>query len=178
MNTKRILLGMQALTLTLGLFVQSPAFADQTTVQEVTETGPAQVVDSWMEPKIVRTKEIKDADGNTTVVKEPLVQERHEKVIVPTNKTTFTTTVHQEPAVVKTVERRYVAAAPKRAVKKKVRKARKVAHKPKPRKAYVASREIVRQEVVPAETTVIQRTDSQDSEAVYERRHPALEIIH
>ena len=154
MNTKRFLLGFTAVTLTLGLFAQVPARADQTTVQEVTETGPAQVVDSWMEPKIVRTKEIKDQDGNTTVVNEPLVQERHEKVVVPTNKTTFTTTVHQEPAVVKTVERQYISHAPKKTVKKKVRKARKVAYRPS----------IVRKEVVPAETTVIQRTDTQGSE--------------
>jgi len=174
---KRLTLGITAVTLTLGLYAQVPANADQTTVQEVTQTGPAQVVDSWMEPKIVRTKEIKDADGNTTVVKEPIIQERQEKVVVPTNKTTFTTTVHQEPAVVKTVERHYVAAAPKKAVKKKVRKARRVAYKPKP-KRYVAAREVVRQEVVPAETRVIQHTDVQDRTDVYVRPDPALEIIH
>lgn len=168
MNTNRFLLGITAVTMTLGSFAQAPVLADQTTVQEVTETGPAQVVDSWMEPKIVRTKEVTDKDGNTTVVNEPLVQERHEKVVVPTNKTTFTTTVHQEPAVVKIVERQYVSNAPKKAVKKKVRKARKVAYKPN----------IVRQEVVPAQTTVIQRTDTEGREEIYERRHPALEIIH
>lgn len=168
MNTNRFLLGITAVTMTLGLFAQAPVLADQTTVQEVTETGPAQVVDSWMEPKIVRTKEVTDKDGNTTVVNEPLVQERHEKVVVPTNKTTFTTTVHQEPAVVKIVERQYVSNAPKKAVKKKVRKARKVAYKPN----------IVRQEVVPGQTTIIQRTDTEGREEIYERRHPALEIIH
>lgn len=37
---------------------------------------------------------------------------------------------------------------------------------------------IVRQEVVPAQTTVIQRTDTEGREEIYERRHPALEIIH
>lgn len=67
MNTIRSLSSMTALTLILGLLVQTPAYAD-----------------------------------NTTVVNEPLVQERHEKVVVPTTKTTLTTTVRQEPAVVKT----------------------------------------------------------------------------
>ncbi len=179
MNTKRFLLGITAVTLTLG-FVQAPASAaDQTTVQEVTQTGPAQVVDSWMEPKIVRTKEVKDSDGNTTVIKEPLIQERHEKVVVPTNKTTLTTTVHQEPAVVKTVEKHYVSAAPAKKVykKKAVRKARRVAYKPKP-KRYVAVRQVVRKEIAPAETTVIQRTDNQSSQEVIVRPDPALEMMH
>lgn len=177
MNTNRFLLGITAVTLTLGLFAQAGAFAaDQTTVQEVTQTGPAEVVDSWMEPKIVRTKEIKDSDGNTTIIKEPLIQERHEKVVVPTNKTTLTTTVHQEPAVVKTVEKHYVSVAPAKKVykKKAVRKARRVAYKPKP-KRYVATREVVRKEVAPARTTVIQRTDAQSSTEVFNRPDPALE---
>ncbi len=175
MNTNKLLLGIAAVTLTLG-FEQAPAFAaDQTTVQEVTQTGPAEVVDSWMEPKIVRTKEIKDSDGNTTVIKEPLIQERHEKVVVPTNKTTLTTTVHQEPAVVKTVEKHYVSVAPKKVYKKKtVRKAKRVAYKPKP-KRYVAAREVVRKEVAPPRTTVIQRTDAQSSTEVFERPDPALD---
>ncbi len=181
MNTRKFLLAISAATLTLTMVMPAPSnAADQTTVQEVIEKGPAQVVDSWMEPKIVRTREVKDSDGNTTVINEPLIQERHEQVIVPTNKSTVTTTIHQEPAVIKT-EKRVISQVPvKRSVKKKrVYKPRKVAYKPKPKKhTYVAARQVVREEVKPATTTVIQQTEQSSVEESYERRHPALEIIH
>lgn len=181
MNTRKTLLTLGALTILISVSQQTAVVAaDQTTVQEVIEKGPAQVVDSWMEPKLVRSREVKDADGNTTVINEPLIQERHEQVVVPTSKTTVTTTVHQEPAVIKT-EKRLVSQAPKKkAVKKRAYKSRKVAAKPKPKKRqYVALREVVREEVKPATTTVIQQTEqSQGIEETYERRHPALEIIH
>lgn len=182
MNT---LFKLSTIALTLTIFTQTPSYsADQTTVQEVIEKGPAQVVDSWMQPKLVRTREVKDADGNTTVINEPLIQERHEQVVVPTNKTTVTTTVHQEPAVVKTTEKRVISQAPaKRTVKKKrYHRPRKVAYTykaPVKKHTYVAARQVVKEEVQPATTTVIQQTEtSAGVDETYERRHPALEIIH
>lgn len=114
MNTRKFLLTVSALTILISVSAQAQLVAaDQTTVQEVIEKGPAQVVNSWMEPKLVRTREVKDSDGNTTVINEPLIQERHEQVVVPTNKTTVTTTViqqtEQSQGVEETYERRHPA---------------------------------------------------------------------
>jgi hypothetical protein len=41
------------------------------------------VLDSWMEPSVVRKREITNANGDKETMVEPLIMERHERVMLP-----------------------------------------------------------------------------------------------
>jgi hypothetical protein len=43
----------------------------------------ATVLDSWMEPSVVRTRQLTDANGDKQSVSEPIIMERHERVAFP-----------------------------------------------------------------------------------------------
>jgi len=43
----------------------------------------ATVLDSWMQPSVVRTRQITDANGENQSVSEPIIMERHERVAFP-----------------------------------------------------------------------------------------------
>lgn len=169
-------------------YMCQPAAAEteSVTVRQV-EHGPATVVDSWMQPTVVRTRAIKDSDGTTAAtVEEPLVMERHERVVVPEMETTTTTSVSKQPTVVRT-ENRSVAyrATTTTAPAKKRRSVRHVAHhyrRAKPhtvahrpvRRNFVASRTTVEERV--EQPTVVQQTEQRvEKERIIERRDPALD---
>ncbi|MDZ4837287.1 MAG: hypothetical protein SGJ27_26170 [Candidatus Melainabacteria bacterium] len=161
-----------------------PADADTVTVKEVNQ-GPATVIDSWMQPTVVRTRAIKDADGTTSqTVQEPLIMERHERVVVPEVETTTTTSVNKQPTVVQTERQAisYKAAttttakpAKKRAVRRHYRRAKPhtVARRPVKKRSFVATKTVEQRVESP---TVVERTEQTvQKERVIERRHPALD---
>ena len=158
------------------------AEADHTIVQRDITQGPAVVTGSWMEPAYERVRETTDAEGNTRQTREPIIMERHERVVMPISEQRTTTTVVNKPVVEQTT---YRATRP--VYKKRVAyKRRAVAYK-KPRyKATQVARSVRRRpsNLIAVKTvrrverpTVIQRTEHYEQEnLIYDRRHPALDM--
>ncbi len=157
------------------------AQADQTIIQRDITQGPAAVTDSWMEPAYERVKETTDANGNTHQHREPIIMERHERVVVPISEQRTTTTVVNQPRV--ETETTYRATRPvykkkvaykKRAVAYKRPKATHIARHIRRRPSNLIAVKTVRRIEQP---TVIQRTDHIEQEnLIYDRRHPALDM--
>ncbi len=178
-----VLKGCLAIALTVGL--QSVCFADETVSTTTTSSeGPPVVLDSYMKPTVVQTKETTDAAGNVQRTVAPIIQERHEHVMLPASETTSTVTEHTgSTTAVKTessVAQSTFRSAPKRQVAHRVRHRRSYAAvKPKvvavrPRAVSVANKVVVEKRIV--EPTVFQRQDTTVSKAtVVERRDPALD---
>lgn len=179
-----VLRGCLAIALTVGL--QSVCFADNTVSTTTTSTeGPPVVLDSYMKPTVVQTKETTDAAGNVQKTVAPIIQERHEHVMLPASETTSTVTEHTgSTTAVKTestVAQSTFRSAPKRKIAHRVRHHRRssAAVKSKvvavrPRAVAVANKVIVEKRIV--EPTIIHRQDTTVSKAtVIERRDPALD---
>lgn len=158
------------------------AQADETIIQRDITQGPASVMGSWMEPAYERVKETTDANGNTHQVRQPIIMERHERVVVPISEQRTTTTVVNRPRV--ETQTTYRATRP--VYRKKVAyKKRAVAYRPRAKATRIAHRvhrspsnliavKTVRKIEQP---TVIQRTDHiQQENLIYDRRHPALDM--
>lgn len=184
---RNIVVSLSLAILASGVALTCQSAVAETYTEKTIEQGPAQVVDSWMQPTVVRSRAIKDADGDVSHVEEPLIMERHERVIVPTTETTKTTNVYQQPSVVRTEKQQVSytatkkAAAPARAKKKyvarKKSKPRAVAHKQRAKRNYVAQKVNVTEEKVVRNPTVIEQTEqSVHKETLIERRDPALEL--
>lgn len=159
----------------------------ETYTQKTIEQGPAQVVDSWMQPTVTRERAIRNADGDVShTVEEPLIMERHERVVVPSTETTTTTNVVQPPpTVVRTEKQSYsatqktsVAPVRKKYVAKKRTKARHVAYRKAPKKRYVAQKvnKVVEEKVITQPAVIEQTEQSVHKETLIERRDPALEL--
>ncbi|MBX3073547.1 hypothetical protein KF913_06460 [Candidatus Obscuribacterales bacterium] len=183
---RNIIAGLSLAILASGVALTCQVANAETYTQKTVEQGPAQVVDSWMQPTVTRSRAIRDADGDVShTVEEPLIMERHERVVVPTTETTTTTNVVQPPpAVVRTEKQTYTAttrtSAPvkKKYVAKKRTKARHVAHRKAPKKRYVAQRtnKVVEEKVVTQPTVIEQTEQSVHKETLIERRDPALDL--
>jgi hypothetical protein len=165
------------LSIALALSLQPYAQAQQASVSESSQTttvGPAQVIDSYMKPTVVRTRESTDGDGNVEKTVEPIVQERHERVLIPTVQTT-TTDVRSAANTVKT-ETHQVAASTSHsscAVKK-------VSHHPRHQRVYTAHRThaAVASQVtttVQPTTTVERQQTTTERDTVIERKDPSLD---
>jgi len=157
------------------------AEADHTVVQRDITQGPAAVMGSWMEPAYERVRETTDAEGNVRQTREPIIMERHERVVVPISEQRTTTTVVNKPVVKQTT---YHASRPvykkrvaykKKAVAYKPRyKATKVARSVRRKPTNLIAVKTVRRVEQPA---VIQRTEHFEQEnLIYDRRHPALDM--
>lgn len=186
---KKIVMSYSLAILASGTaFMCQPANADSDTVTvKQVEQGPATVVDSWMQPTVVRSRAIKGADGTTSqTVEEPLVMERHERVVVPETETTTTTSVEKQPAVIRTEKQAvsYRATTTTTPAKKRhyVRHSRHhrrakphtVARRPVRKSNFVASTTTVEQRV--ESPTVVQQTEQRvQKEKIIERRDPALD---
>lgn len=172
---KKFAFGLSAAVLISAATI--PAFADTIVNTEIQE-GPPAVVDSWMEPTVFRSREVKTSDGETQVIREPLVQERHERVVIPTDERT-TTTVISEPRVIRKVESktaiRTVASAPRKKVRRAHKRKSAVAYRrPAAKRDRLISQKTVEEYVEP---TVLQQTEQNvHRDVVIERRHPALEL--
>ncbi|MBX9947584.1 MAG: hypothetical protein K2Y39_00340 [Candidatus Obscuribacterales bacterium] len=157
------------------------AQADQTIIQRDITQGPAQVMGSWMEPAYERVRETTNADGTTHQVREPIIMERHERVVVPFSEQRTTTTVVNAPRV--ETQTAYRAARPV-ARKKVAYKRRAVAYKKRYRAPRVAHVRRSPSNLIAVKTvrkiqqpTIIQRTDHYEQEnLIYDRRHPALDM--
>ena len=157
------------------------AQADQTIVRRDITQGPAQVVGSWMEPAYERVKETKNADGTTDQVREPIIMERHERVVVPVSEQRTTTTVVNAPRVetktayraARPVARKKVAYKRKAVAYKKRYRAPRVAHARRSPSNLIAVKTVRKIQ----QPTIIQRTDHYEQEnLIYDRRHPALDM--
>ncbi len=158
------------------------ARADETIIQRDITQGPAAVMGSWMEPAYERVKETTDANGNTVQVRQPIIMERHERVVVPISEQRTTTTVVNQPRV--ETQTTYRSTRP--VYRKKVAyKRRAVAYRPRAKATRITHR--VRRSpsnLIAVKTvgrfeqpTVIQRTDHiQQENLIYDRRHPALDM--
>jgi hypothetical protein len=159
------------------------AQADQTIIHRDITQGPASVMGSWMEPAYERVKQTTDAEGNTHQERQPIIMERHERVVVPVSEQRTTTTVVNQPQVetqttyraTRPVYRKKVAYK-KRAVAYKPRyKAPRIAHRVRRAPSNVIAYKTVRRVV--ERPAVIQRTDHvEHQELIYDRRHPALDM--
>ena len=170
--------GLLALSMTIA--VQSVCFAQTDITQTVTTTSsPTQVLDSYMKPTIVRTRAVTDADGNTEKIVEPMVLERHEHVLLPSETTTVDTqatspvTEVRQVSVVKQTAPivRHTALVARR---------RKVAHHVRPHhRIYTAQQKSTT--VTVAEKVIVPRTVetkevTERQATVIERRDPALDL--
>ena len=172
------------LSITLALSFQSYAQAQQASMSQSSQTtsvvGQPQVLDSYMKPTVVRTRESTDADGNVEKTVEPIVQERHEQVMIPTLDTTTTDTRSAAATAVKT-ETKQVATSTARpcAVKK-------ISHHPRHHRYYTAHRTAPAAVASAVTTTASHVTTIQpttvehqerttEHQTIMERRDPALD---
>ena len=159
----------------------------QTTSQttEIIQPGLSQpkVIDSWMQPSVTRTKSVTSSDGSVEKTVEPMIMERHEAVVVPTEaKVTTTTTVTPaqttqvtNSAVVKTavvntaVARKAPVVRKKRYVKRAYRRA--------PRRQQVAVRHTAQVKTVVVQPQIIQQRQTIEQKSVLiTRPDPALKF--
>jgi hypothetical protein len=61
--------------------------------------GP-QVLDSWMEPSVVRKREVTSSSGDKETFVEPLIMERHERVMIPYTEESVTQRRTQGPSII------------------------------------------------------------------------------
>ncbi len=156
-----------------------PAIAD---VSETTTTvtGPAisapHVVDSWMQPSVTRSKTVTASDGTTEKTVEPLIMERHEQVLVPTeSKVTTSTTV----APARVTEVTTTASTPIVVQKKATTREHRVAHffHRAPKHHTVSVQQSSQTKTVVVEPQVIQQKQTIEEKSVLiERPDPALKM--
>lgn len=161
----------------------SPTTSQTTT--EIIQPGLSQpkVIDSWMQPSVTRTKSVTSSDGSVEKTVEPMIMERHEAVVVPTEaKVTTTTSVTPaqttqvtNSAVVKTavVNTAVVRKAPV------VRKRRYVkrAYRRTPRRQQVAVRHATQTRTVVVQPQIVQQRQTIEQKSVLiTRPDPALKF--
>ncbi|HEY9731256.1 MAG TPA: hypothetical protein V6C89_05055 [Drouetiella sp.] len=172
-----ILKGCLAIALTVGL--QSVCCADEVSTTTTKTEGPPVVLDSYMKPTVVQTKETTDANGNVEKSVAPIIQERHEHVMLPSSETTSTVTEHSGATQTIKTESSAVAkstfrSAPRRVVAHRVRHHYRACTAVKPQHVAVAQKQVIEKKVI--EPTIIQRQDTTvDKATVIERKDPALE---
>jgi hypothetical protein len=173
-----ILKGCLAIALTVGL--QSVCLADEVSTTTTKTEGPPVVLDSYMKPTVVQTKETTDANGNVEKSVAPIIQERHEHVMLPSSETTSTVTEHSGTTqTVRTessaaVARSTFRSAPKRVLAHRVRHHYRACAPVKPKHVAFAQQVTTEKKVV--EPTVIRRQDTTvDKATVIERKDPALD---
>jgi hypothetical protein len=150
----------------------------QTTTQ-VIQPGFSQptVVDSWMQPAVTRTKSVTSSDGSVEKTIEPMIMERHETVVVPTE-AKVTTTTSVTPAQVTEVT---MSAVVKTAVVKRpvVRKKRYVkrAYRRTPRRQQAVVRHTAQTKTVVAQPQIIQQRQTIEQKSILiTRPDPALKF--
>ena len=159
-----------------------PAIAD---VSETTTTvtGPAisapHVVDSWMQPAVTRSKTVTTSDGTTEKTVEPLIMERHEQVLVPTESKVTTSTVVAPARVTEVTSSNSVVDAPVVVKKKTSTRRHRVAHifHRAPKHKAVAVQQTSQTKTVVVEPQVVQSKQTIEEKSVLiERPDPALNL--
>jgi hypothetical protein len=188
---KNLLLGRLPVALTFTAMLFSQAGTAQTTTQynQFAPLSDTRVVDSWMQPAASRVRTITTSGGSTESVVEPLIMERHERVVVPITETTTTTVVGHEPSVTtEEVSHTQTRSTGKTRVAPRVTRLAHsphrllVAHKYSHTKRAIAYRPTVRRDhyVVRRTTTqgrqVIQQNQRTEQKSmIMDRRDPALD---
>lgn len=166
-----------ALTVAVG-----PVYAQTSeTITHTTDTtSPPQVLDSWMQPAGYKTVEKQDQNGETKTTQEPVIFERHEKVMVPVTHEEDTTVITKTPA--KTVTN-VATVSHAITIKKKPVYRHRVAtvhrtlasHPRTSQVAYKAAKSTAITTVQTPSTTVIEHNErSVEKPVVLEQRDPAL----
>ena len=168
--------------------IQTSPIAIQGTSQTTTQIiqpgfSEPKVVDSWMQPSVTRTKSVTSSDGSVEKTVEPMIMERHEAVVVPTE-AKVTTTTSVTPAEVTQVTNSAVVktAVVKTAVARKapvVRKRRYVkrAYRRTPRRQQVAVRQTAQVKTVVVQPQIIQQRQTIEQKSVLiTRPDPALKF--
>ncbi|MBP9089609.1 hypothetical protein KBI23_01180 [bacterium] len=161
----------------------SPTSSQTTTEIVVPAISEPKVIDSWMQPSVTRTKSVTSSDGSVEKTVEPMIMERHEAVVVPTE-AKVTTTTSVTPAQVTQVTN---SAAVKTAVVKTavVRKAPVVtkkryvkrAYRRTPRRQQVAVRHTAQTKTVVVRPQIIQQRQTIEQKSVLiTRPDPALKF--
>jgi hypothetical protein len=157
----------------------------QTTTTEIIQPGLSQpkVIDSWMQPSVTRTKSVTSSDGSVEKTVEPMIMERHEAVVVPTEaKVTTTTSVTPaqttqvtNSAVVKTAVVNTAAVRKAPVVRK--RRYVKRAYRRAPRRQQVAVRHTAQVKTVVVQPQIIQQRQTIEQKSVLiTRPDPALKF--
>lgn len=161
----------------------SPTTSQTTT--EIIQPGLSQpkVIDSWMQPSVTRTKSVTSSDGSVEKTVEPMIMERHEAVVVPTEaKVTTTTSVTPaqttqvtNSAVVKTAVVNTAAVRKAPVVRK--RRYVKRAYRRAPRRQQVAVRHTAQVKTVVVQPQIIQQRQTIEQKSVLiTRPDPALKF--
>jgi hypothetical protein len=138
-----------------------------------TTYGAPQVMDSWMQPTVVRSVQSTDQDGNPQTRQEPLIMERHERVMLPREERNSVTEVTKETTPVvrtssTTESKRYVAARPIHRYHR--RAAKSLAMNTVRSRAAATTSSVSSTEQIDHNERVEQKAD------VFERRDPALDL--
>ncbi len=137
--------------------------------------GAPKVLNSYMVPTLLQTRETTTADGDTIKETAPIIQERHEQVLLPQEETTTSTTLEKRPVVIEESEQIRHATATRTAKKPTWARHKHVAYRAKKRLAsstmeYTRTKRVEqRPSVAHTEQTVI------DKSMIIERRDPALD---
>jgi len=109
---------INAFALTLALVgMTSAANADTQTYTETRQTvNPPQVLQSWMEPTAYKESAEITQDGQTSVKREPIIWERHERVEIPVVNEEHRTFVTTAPATRVVASHSYNTSCVKRVV--------------------------------------------------------------
>ncbi|MFA7337341.1 MAG: hypothetical protein WC028_11190 [Candidatus Obscuribacterales bacterium] len=161
----------------------SPTTSQTTT--EIIQPGLSEpkVIDSWMQPSVTRTKSVTSSDGSVEKTVEPMIMERHEAVVVPTEaKVTTTTSVTPaqttqvtNSAVVKTAVVNTAAVRKAPVVRK--RRYVKRAYRRAPRRQQVAVRHTAQVKTVVVQPQIIQQRQTIEQKSVLiTRPDPALKF--
>lgn len=172
--------GYLAVITSFSLVSASPTWGQsQTTTVETYEAPvdsysvPVQRLDSWMAPAHVRTREVVKADGEREIIQEPLVLERHERVLAPVSTTRSIMETQYGGRQVTTAQTTASSVrrttAPRRAsARRHSLKRRAVAARPSASKSRIAWRTV-------STPVVIERREETEHRAVIlERKDPAL----
>lgn len=151
--------------------------ATSQTTTEIIQPGLSQpkVIDSWMQPSVTRTKSVTSSDGTTEKTVEPMIMERHEAVVVPTEAKVTTTTSVTPAQVTQVTNSAVVKTAVVKAPVKRTRHYVKRVYHHTPRRHHVAVRHHAQTKTVVVQPQIIQQKQTIEQKSVLiERPHPAL----
>ncbi len=165
--------GCLAIALAMGM--QSMCLAeDSVSTTTTTSSGPPVVLDSYMKPTVVRTEEKTDAEGNTQRTIAPLIQERHEHVMLPSTQTTSTVMEHTGGTTAVKTESRVAQSTYRSAAKPRIAHHARH-HVSAARRQYVDVAQKVTVERKTEPSTIERQDSTVTKSTVIERRDPALD---
>jgi hypothetical protein len=165
--------GCLAIALAMGIHSMCSA-EDSVSTTTTTTAGSPVVLDSYMKPTVVRTEEKTDSDGNTQRTTAPLIQERHEHVMLPATQTTSTVMEHTGGTTAVKTESRVAQRTDRSVAKPRIsHHARHHFYTARRQSTHVAQKVIVEKRIEPSS---FERQDSTVTKStVIERRDPALD---